>query len=111
MNDFAKAIANDCKDMSTPGLMMFTLLCQSPGTLRMYKFNELYLLMVTDIPPDKATRKGATRTCMTLYTSVTSLCPHCNLPYIASEPDLDQWLGTLREAAVKELQAGKRISL
>ncbi|MCF7788313.1 MAG: BREX system P-loop protein BrxC [Prosthecobacter sp.] len=45
------------------------------------------------------------------YTSATSLRPQCNLPYIASESDLDQWLAALRTAAQAELEKGNRISL
>jgi hypothetical protein len=45
------------------------------------------------------------------YTPATSLRPQCSLPYIATEVDLDTWLAALREAAVKELKAGRRISL
>jgi hypothetical protein len=35
----------------------------------------------------------------------------CQLPYIASEADLEQWLAALRQAAVEELLKGNRISL
>jgi hypothetical protein len=45
------------------------------------------------------------------YTSATNLRPHCNLPYIATEADLDQWLAALRAAAHAELEKGNRISL
>jgi hypothetical protein len=45
------------------------------------------------------------------YTSATSLRPHCNLPYIASEADLDLWLAALRAAALEEVRKGNRISL
>lgn len=45
------------------------------------------------------------------YTSATSLRPQCDLPYIASEVDLDQWLAALRTAAQAELAKGNRISL
>ena len=45
------------------------------------------------------------------YTSATNLRPHCNLPYIATEADLDQWLAALRTAAHAELEKGNRISL
>ena len=45
------------------------------------------------------------------YTSATSLRPQCNLPYIATEADLDQWLAALRTAAQAELEKGNRISL
>jgi len=58
-------------------------------------------------PGEKETPPPAT----VLYTPATSLRPLCTLPYIATEADLDQWLGALRSAAVKELKSGKRISL
>ncbi len=45
------------------------------------------------------------------YTPAASLKPNCNLPYLSNETELDQWLGLLREVAVAELKAGKRISL
>ena len=45
------------------------------------------------------------------YTAATSLRPQCALPYIVTEPDLDQWLAALRAAALAELKAGNRISL
>lgn len=45
------------------------------------------------------------------YTAATSLRPQCNLPYISTEADLDNWLKALRQAAVAELKAGNRISL
>ena len=45
------------------------------------------------------------------YTSATSLRPQCNLPYIATAADLDQWLSALRTAAQAELDKGNRISL
>ena len=45
------------------------------------------------------------------YTSATNLRPHCNLPYIATEADLDQGLAALRTAAHAELEKGNRISL
>jgi hypothetical protein len=45
------------------------------------------------------------------YTSATSLRPRCDLPYIASEADLDLWLAALRTAALEEIRKGNRISL
>ena len=45
------------------------------------------------------------------YTAASSLRPQCNLPYIASAADLDQWLAALRTAAQTELEKGNRISL
>ena len=46
-----------------------------------------------------------------VYTTAASLRPRCNLPYIASPADLEEWLNALREAAKAELAKGKRISL
>ena len=45
------------------------------------------------------------------YTTAASLRPKCNLPYITTEADLDEWLDALRDAARTELNAGRRISL
>jgi len=45
------------------------------------------------------------------YTPATRLRPQCNLPYIATPAELDQWLGALRTAAQAELDKGNRISL
>ena len=45
------------------------------------------------------------------YTSATSLRPRCDLPFIASEADLDLWLAALRTAALEEIRKGNRISL
>lgn len=47
----------------------------------------------------------------TTYIAATSLRPSCGLSYIASEPDLDEYLKALREAAARELAKGNRISL
>jgi hypothetical protein len=46
-----------------------------------------------------------------VYKPSTELKVNCGLPYIASEPELDQWLGALRAAAKAELDKGNRISL
>ncbi|MFZ4767371.1 MAG: hypothetical protein ACOYMN_20650 [Roseimicrobium sp.] len=46
-----------------------------------------------------------------VYTTASSLRPKCNLPYIATPADLEEWLNALREAAQAELDKGKRISL
>ena len=65
-------------------------------------------------PPPPASKKGeptATTPPPIRYTPATRLCPTCSIPYIASEQDLDIWLASLRKAALKELQAGNRISL
>jgi hypothetical protein len=45
------------------------------------------------------------------YTAASSLRPACELPYIATEAELDQWLAALRTAAKVELDRGNRISL
>jgi hypothetical protein len=65
-------------------------------------------------PAKKSDGKNAGATTPTLsvrYTAATSLRAECNLPYIATEDDLDSWLKALREAAMAELKAGNRISL
>lgn len=45
------------------------------------------------------------------YVPAASLRPQCELPYIATEAELDQWLAALREAAAEEIKKGNRISL
>lgn len=45
------------------------------------------------------------------YTPVSALHAKCDLPYIASLDDLEQWLDALRDAAKAELDKGNRISL
>jgi hypothetical protein len=35
----------------------------------------------------------------------------CDVPFIGSEADLDQWLAALRAAAAEDLKKGNRISL
>jgi hypothetical protein len=62
-------------------------------------------------PPGKPGEKAPPPPPPIRYTSATSLRPQCNLPYIASESDLDQWLAALRTAAKAELEKGNRISL
>ncbi len=46
-----------------------------------------------------------------VYIPASSLRAKCGLPFIASEPDLDQWLSSLRKSALEELGKGNRISL
>jgi hypothetical protein len=62
-------------------------------------------------PPGKPGDKTPPLAQPVRYTSATSLRPQCSLPYIATEPDLDNWLSALGQAALAELQAGNRISL
>ena len=45
------------------------------------------------------------------YTPASSLKAKCDLPYITTEVELDQWLAALRSAASEELKNGNRISL
>jgi hypothetical protein len=33
------------------------------------------------------------------------------LPFLSTEPEIDEWLAALRESAVTEIQQGKRLSL
>jgi hypothetical protein len=62
-------------------------------------------------PPGKPGEKAPPPPPPIRYTSATSLRPHCSLPYIATETDLDQWIAALRAVAQAELQKGNRISL
>jgi hypothetical protein len=45
------------------------------------------------------------------YVPASSLRAKCNLPFIGSETNLDQWLTALRATAAEELKKGNRISL
>ena len=45
------------------------------------------------------------------YVPVSSLRAKCDLPYIDSEEDLEQWIAALRAVAAEELRKGNRISL
>lgn len=45
------------------------------------------------------------------YTPASSLRVDCNLPYVTTAGELDQWLSALRAAAMEELAKGNRISL
>jgi hypothetical protein len=45
------------------------------------------------------------------HTGGNQFTPQCNLPYISTEEDLENWLKALREAALAELKVGNRISL
>ena len=58
--------------------------------------------------PDGSPTEGDSRP---HYIPVGFLKASCNLPYIASESELDEWLAALRKAAIEELKKGNRISL
>ncbi len=62
-------------------------------------------------PPAKTGGQPGDKTPPVRYTPATSLRPQCDLPFIATEADLDQWLAALRTAAQAELKNGNRISL
>jgi hypothetical protein len=65
-------------------------------------------------PPPFTNKPGAVATpnpTPARYTPASSLKPKCNLPYIATSADLDEWLTALRRAAEAELEKGNRISL
>ena len=47
----------------------------------------------------------------TVYVPAASLKAKCNLTYLNSEKDLDEWIAALRQAALDELAKGNRISL
>jgi hypothetical protein len=74
---------------------------------------QLALLARLTAPPAKTGGQlgDKTPTPTVRYTPATSLRPQCNLPFIATEADLDQWLAALRTAAQTELKKGNRISL
>jgi hypothetical protein len=57
------------------------------------------------------TSTGKTAAAPVRYTTAASLRPKCPLTFISNEAELEQWLGALRETALQELRAGKRISL
>lgn len=63
-------------------------------------------------PPRGNTGEGADTVPVPVhYTTASSLRPKCDLPYIATQADLDMWLAALRLAAQAELEKGNRISL
>ena len=62
-------------------------------------------------PPRKPGDKAPPPAPPVHYTSASSLRPQCDLPYIATEAGLDQWLAALRTVAQKVLNKGNRISL
>jgi hypothetical protein len=45
------------------------------------------------------------------YIPASSLRTKCKLPYLSTEADVDEWLAALRDAAVTEINQGKRLSL
>jgi hypothetical protein len=62
-------------------------------------------------PPGKPGAPATPASAPVRYTSATNLRPHCNLPYLATEAEVDVWLSSLREAALAEIKQGNRISL
>jgi len=72
---------------------------------------QLALLARLAAPPAKTGGQPGDKTPPVRYTPATSLRPQCDLPFIATEADLDQWLAALRTAAQSELKNGNRISL
>lgn len=62
-------------------------------------------------PPAKTGGQPGDKTPPVRYTPASSLRPQCDLPFIATEADLDQWLAALRTSAHAELKKGNRISL
>ena len=72
---------------------------------------QLALLARLAAPPAKPGGQSGDKTPPVRYTPATSLRPQCDLPFIATEADLDQWLTALRTAAQGELEKGNRISL
>lgn len=45
------------------------------------------------------------------YVPASSLRTKCQLPYLSTEAEVDEWLAALRESAVTEIKQGKRLSL
>ena len=45
------------------------------------------------------------------YVPASSLRTKCQLPYLSTEAEIDEWLAALRDAAVTEIKQGKRLSL
>ena len=73
--------------------------------------SQLALLTRLAAPPAKTGGQPDEKTPPVRYTPATSLRAQCDLPFIATEADLDQWLAALRTAARAELKKGNRISL
>ena len=72
---------------------------------------QLALIARLAAPPAKTGGQPGDKNPPVRYTPATSLRPQCDLPFIATEADLDQWLMALRKAAQAELEKGNRISL
>ncbi len=62
-------------------------------------------------PSPESGSKGDTPKPTMHYVAASSLKVECDLPYIANESELDEWLDALRVAAQLELARGNRISL
>lgn len=72
---------------------------------------QLELLARLATPPTKKGGKAGEQAPPVGYISSTSLRPQCDLAFIATESDLDQWLAALRTTAQAELKKGNHISL
>jgi hypothetical protein len=72
---------------------------------------QLALLARLAAPPAKTGGQPGDKTPPVHYTPATSLRPQCDLPFIATEADLDQWLAALRTAAQAALKNFNRISV
>jgi hypothetical protein len=64
---------------------------------------QLALAAKLAVPPAKTGGQSGDKTPTIRYTPVTSLRPQCELPFIATEADLEQWLAALRTTAHAEL--------
>jgi hypothetical protein len=67
--------------------------------------------MAAPVPEPQAGDKGIPPPPPTTYVPASSLRAQCNLPYLTSEKEIDEWLAALRKAALNELAEGHRISL
>lgn len=75
---------------------------------------QLALLAKLATPPPASPKSGDSpkvETTAPTYVPASSLRAKCDLPYIGSEEDLEQWLAALRAVAADELKKGNRISL
>jgi hypothetical protein len=73
--------------------------------------SQLALLSRLAAPPAKSGGSAGDKSPSVRYTPATSLRPQCDLPFIATEADLEQWITALRSAALAELKKGNRLSL